>query len=134
MSRFPFDLDKLQGPPKEVADVVSRLAYNDGDDSERRAEKRYRATFAVPVVEVNEDLVPCGEPRIMLTTHISCHGIGLVTSQPVTAKRLIVQLPLPGEPQVIVNVTWSKQVRRYWILGGEIAARIDSAANLRPTF
>ena len=125
MNRIEFNVTSPPPPSRDVVDLIARITTDYSFEPERRNEKRHRFTAAVSVVELDDDNKPVGEPWTVLTSTVSPSGIGFVSATQVVAKRLAIELPIPNIPQYVLEVIWSKQVNRFFILGTKIIGRLE---------
>ncbi len=125
MSRIDFSEFHLGSPSDAVASLVAKLVSEESGEADRRAHVRHPLMMAIATVAVDDDVQPVAEPVTMITRDISSHGIGLIHTQPVDAKWIVIELPLQtGTEQFVMEVVRCHPVDRFYDVGGRFIRRL----------
>ena len=104
------DFRRLKCPSRCVVDALNH--YLDGVDVAGRA------TFAIPVIEIDDDGNPCSEAQIMLTTTVTDSTIGLIGEKQLSTKHVVIQLPFCDREATEVKITHQTEYRSAWLYEG----------------
>lgn len=96
---------------------------------ERRQRDRFRMVTSVPAIAVDEECRPIGEPFMLMTRDISTTGIALVHTEPIDAKRVVVEMTgAAGECiQIAIEILRSRRVGDFYEIGGRYVAKLVAA-------
>ena len=107
MSDVTFDFRALKCPSRCVIDAYN--AYMSQHDN------LGRATFAVPVIELNNDGQPMSEPVVMLSALITDNEITLIGDESLSSPRVVIHLPFRDEQEVEVTVLETSGYQSAWV-------------------
>lgn len=111
-------------PQRAVSDIILRMVPDVFDGKEKRAVPRYPITMNATVMEIDANHESAGTAWSALTSTISEHGLGLVSSRSIKTDLLVVELPVLRRPQYLVEVVWQKKVDQFHCFGMKILEQL----------
>ena len=94
----------------------------------RRAETREAAAIPVIVTPLNENLEPAEAEFYAVTRDVSCGGIGLFHTAPVTARWLEIEMSTPAtrhELRLLAHVQHCTPIGKFFLIGCRFTACVD---------
>ena len=94
----------------------------------RRAESRESAAIPIFVAPLNENLEPVGAEFYAVTRDVSCGGIGLFHTKPVTARWLEIEMSTPAtrqELRLLAQVQHCTPIGKFFLIGCRFATAGD---------
>jgi hypothetical protein len=113
MSFDTVDFRQLKCPSRRVIDALNNYL--------ECGESQCRASFAIPVIEVDDKGFPSSEAFIMLSVHATDTEISLIGERHIEAKRVMVQLPFSHRSATQVTIQSQSKYQSVWIYTGSIS-------------
>ena len=125
-ARIPFTIPVPPRPSADFARDVPGAISDPLEGGERRAHERRSLSAVVRAVEVDEDYHPIGEEFTLHIRDISSGGISFIDTRSLSAKLIIVELPMADtdDVQVVVEILRCRAVDRFYDIGGKFVARL----------
>jgi len=117
-----FDECELSPPPTAVVEFASTLA----ESSDRRIAERRALVKTVPVVPVDADFSPIGEPFMAVSRNVSVGGIAILHVVPIAQELLAVRLTKRENEtmELVVKVTRTRTVGEFYEISGRFIAKL----------
>lgn len=106
--------------------IVELESFKDGI---RRAETRESVAIPINVTPLNEHLEPVGAEFYAVTRDVSCGGIGLFHTAPVTAPWLEIEMSTPAthqELRLLAHVQHCTPIGKFFLIGCHFTASVDA--------
>jgi hypothetical protein len=112
ISQHHFDTTGVRPPSASLRQLVGEFVacrQKNPEVDERRAVQRVPMLLDLVLVPVDDNWTPRAKPILGLMIDITANGLGMVTSAPVEAEHLAVQIRHPAGPmQLLGRIAWSK--------------------------
>ena len=105
--------------------IVELESFKDGI---RRTETRESVAIPLNVTPLNETLEPTGAEFYAVTRDVSCAGIGLFHTEPVTAAWLEIEMSTPAthhELRLLAHVQHCTRIGKFFLIGCQFTAPVD---------
>ena len=106
--------------------IVELESFKDGI---RRSETRESAAIPIIVTPLNENLEAVGAAFYAVTRDVSCGGIGLFHTEPVTASWLEIEMSTPAtrcELRLLAHVQHCTPIGKFFLIGCQFTASVDA--------
>ena len=115
MSDVTFDFRQLKCPSRCVIDAYNAYVSHSGIAT--------RATFAIPVMELDSDGRASSNPVVMLSAEISDTEITLLGELKLASTRIVVNLPFREEEKVEVDIIGATPFESAWVYHGAFVSK-----------
>ena len=114
INQIHFDTSSVPPLPESLRELVKEFVasrQSNHPPDERRAHARVPLQLDVTVLRLDEHWTPQGKPIVGMAVDLTPNGLGMVTSAPVEAEHVAVQIRHPaGLVQILGQIVWVKEI------------------------